>query len=652
VTAHRFSRAQLTGLLLMAACKAGGNGSGSATVGWPAYGGDPGGARYSAAAQISPRNVARLRVAWTYRTGDASDGGHWPSTSRFEATPILGEGTLYLSTPFDRVVALDPATGSERWRFDPGIDLSTPYSEGLVSRGVAYWRDSTAAPNAPCGRAIFLATLDARLIALDAQTGTPCPRFGRAGAVSLAGDVGPVQRGQYEVTSPPAVMNGIVVVGSAVGDNRGVAVEQGTVHGLDARTGALRWSWDPIPRDSGSPAWPDWKPDQARRTGAGNAWGVISADPARDLVFVPTGSAAPDYYGGERLGANRYANSVVALRASTGALVWAFQVVHHDLWNYDVAAEPALVTIRQDGRDVPAVVVSTKMGHVFVLSRETGAPLFPVVERPVPHSDVPGEAPWPTQPFPVRPPPLDQHSVSPADAWGPTPQDLAFCRDRLEHLRHDGIFTPPSLGGSVMYPGAVGGTNWGGVAVQGDQGLVVTAINRLAFWAQLVPANRVAMLSRDERNQLAEQRGTPYWLAHGPLVSPSRLPCTRPPWSSLVTVDLKTGAVRWEVPLGTIPPLTAQAPDAAKWGSVTLGGPIVTAGGLVFIAAALDDSLRAFDLQDGKELWSAALPAGGQATPMTYQLTPGGKQYVVIAAGGHGALGTTFGDYVVAFALP
>jgi quinoprotein glucose dehydrogenase len=275
-----------------------------------------------------------------------------------------------------------------------------------------------------------------------------------------------------------------------------------------------------------------------------------------------------------------------------------------------------------------------------------------VEERPVPRSDVPGEETWPTQPFPVLPPSLHPHTLGPGDAWGATPADLAFCREQLEHLRYDGMFTPPSVRGSVMYPGATGGINWGGMAVARDQGTVVTAINRLAWWAQLVPRSRVPSLGKSERAQLVKQRGTPYWLGHGPLIAPSRLPCQRPPWSTLVAVDLATGAVRWEVPLGTIPQLATRLPDSEGWGSVSLGGPIVTAGGLAFIAAGLDDHIRAFDIQTGKELWTSPLPAGGQATPMTYQLRRNGKQYVVICAGGHGALGTTLGDYVVAFALP
>jgi quinoprotein glucose dehydrogenase len=629
---------------------------GGPVAGWPAYGGDPYGTRYSPLTQITPENVEHLEVAWTHRTGDVSDGSTYSRKSSFEATPILFEGVLYVSTPFSRVIALDPETGEQRWSYDPKIDLSLGYSESLVSRGVEAWVDSEAGAGGtgPCARRIFFATLDARLLALDARTGEPCQDFGSSGEVDLKLGVGEVETGEYEVTSPPVAVGDVVVVGSAQGDNRRVEVESGDIRGFDARTGELRWAFQPVPRGPERPGWDSWRPEQARRTGAANAWAPLSSDPERDLVFIPTGSAAPDFYGGERLGTNEFANSVVALRASTGEVVWHFQVVHHDLWDYDVASQPTAVTVRLNGQEIPAVVQATKMGHIFILHRETGEPLFPVEERPVPVSSVDGEEAWPTQPFPTLPPPLLPERMTPDSAWGLTPWDKGKCREKLEALRYEGIFTPPSLEGSLEYPSMIGGANWGGVAFDPQRQLLVLNLNRFASWVRLIPRAEfdAARSAPDAEGQFTSQRGTPYGMnREGGLVSPWDIPCTPPPWGKLVAVDLADGSVSWGVPLGTIRDI-APVPMPIQWGTPNLGGPIITGSGLVFIGAAMDDYLRAFDSETGEELWKGRLPAGGQATPMTYRIRPDGKQYVVIAAGGHGSLETTLGDYIVAFALP
>jgi quinoprotein glucose dehydrogenase len=621
------------------------------TAAWTAYGADAGGSRYSSLAQIDRSNVATLIEVWSVRTGDAShdDGSEGPSEgcgrchkgdAKFEATPILAGGLLHIGTPLNRAVALDPATGREVWRFDPKLETNIERNEGFVSRGVSYWQDA-AGGTAGCSRRIFLPTVDARLFALDAASGRLCPDFGEGGVVRLDQNVGNVQKGQYGVTSPPAIVGDVVIVGSSMGDNRRVDMERGTVRGYDARNGSLRWAWDPIPRDSADPAWAGWSPAAATRTGAANAWAPISADIERDMVFVPTGSAAPDFYGGERPGRNDYANSVVALRASTGKLLWHFQVVHHDLWDYDVAAQPTLITVPRAGRPIDAVLVATKMGHLFVLDRETGAPLFPVEERPVPPSDVPGEQAWPTQPFPTGLPPLHPtQRITVDDAFGVTPEEHAACRTLIASLRSEGVFTPPSLRGTLEYPGFGGGINWGGVAWDRGRHLVVANVLRLPMWVRLAPRTDP---------ESGNQRGTPYTMTRAPLLSAKGIPCSKPPWGTIAAVDLTTGMLRWERPLGTVPAL-AGVPGSEQFGSANFGGPMVTAGGLVFIAATMDEHLRAFDVETGTELWKAKLPAGGQATPMTYSL--GGRQYVVIAAGGHTSLGTRFGDFIVAFALP
>ncbi|MCU0648068.1 MAG: pyrroloquinoline quinone-dependent dehydrogenase [Gemmatimonadaceae bacterium] len=626
----------------------------SAATGWSSYGGDPGGTRYSPLTQITRANVATLAPAWTARTRDLEHmkGDEGPSTGcatchkgnvKFEATPVLVDGTLYLSTPLNRVVAIDPVTGAIRWRFDPRLALNIDRNEGFVSRGVALWADQSARATAPCARRVFFATVDARLFALDATDGRPCTTFGTAGVVRLDGNVGKVQVGQYGVTSPPVVLDDIVIVGSAIGDNRLVEMERGTVQAFDARTGAVRWRWDPIPRRAGDAGYDTWTADGARKTGAANAWAPLSVDSARHLVFIPTGSASPDFYGGERLGHNLFANSVVALDVRTGQRRWHFQVVHHDLWDYDVASQPTLFDLERNGARIPAVAVATKVGHIFVLHRETGAPLFPVEERAVPASTVPGEVAAATQPFPVLPA-FRVHparALTEADLWGPTPQDRDACVKQFASFRNEGLFTPPSLEGTLMYPFYGGGINWGGVSIDQERQLLIVNSMRLPAWVRL--------RKREMRDRFANMRGTPYVMDRAVWTSPIGAPCVKGPWGLLTAIDLRTGTTKWERPLG-VEPRMARLPETKDWGTPNVGGALVTASGLVFIAAARDELLRAFDSETGALLWSAKLPGGGQATPMTY--VRDGRQYIVIAAGGHGDYGTARSDQVVAFALP
>jgi len=606
----------------------------SADTGWPSYGSDPGGMRYSSAHQIDRANVNQLHLAWTYRTGAMDEKTELVRKAAFEATPILIENRLFLSTPYNHVLALDPQTGAKAWEYDAQVDLSKNRSE-VTSRGVSAWVEPKAKAGQACRLRIFLGTLDGRLIALDGGTGKPCLDFGSKGMVDLTQGVDLAKQwsGGYEVTSAPAISGDLVVVGSSVADNWKVDTERGIVRAYDVRSGKLRWIWNPTP----------WADKTTPRTGASNAWSTLSVDPEHDLVFIPTGSAAPDYYGGIRKGNNKWANSVVALRASTGELVWGFQVVHHDLWDYDVAPQPTLFPWK-DG--TPAVVVNTKIGHVFVLNRLTGAPLLPVEERAVPKSDIPGEDASPTQPFSTIS--LVPEGVSASDAWGPTPEDLKWCQDKIKSLRAEGMFTPPSLQGTAVFPGNVGGVNWGSAAYDPLRHVMVANTNRLIASVKLIPRDKYdAETGKDQDNRIfgefGEQKGAPYGLYRSFLFSPSKTPCNTPPWGTTEAIDLYTGKKLWDVPLGTMIP-------GQQTGSINLGGPMVTAGGLVFTSAAMDLFLRAFDIETGKELWQYALPAGGQATPMTYTLN--GKQYLVIAAGGHGKLGTKQGDYVLAFALP
>lgn len=618
--------------------------------GWPAYGRDAGGSRYSPLAQINRENIKSLKIAWTYRTGAADVKAASARSAAFEATPILVDGALYFTTPYNRVIALDPAAGNEKWTFDPQVNLALRYSE-MTSRGVSAW----PAPNdkRKLARRIYVATLDARLIALDAATGKPCADFGENGQIDLSRDVRMVERGNYQVTSPPAVIGDSIVVGSALGDNRGVELERGVVRAFDARTGKLLWSWDPIPKNPNDAARRTWAGMSAERTGAANAWSIISADEKLGLIFVPTSSPSPDFYGGERKGDNRYANSVVALRAATGEVVWHFQVVHHDLWDYDVASQPMLINLKRNGRVVPAVAVGTKMGMIFVLDRRNGKPVFPVEERPVPQTTVRGEQTSATQPFPKLPRPLVPHSLKSEDAWGLTEKDRDACREKIASLRSEGIYTPPSLEGTVAIPGNVGGLNWSGMSFDPVRQLLFTNVNNLPFLVKLIPrdeynAMRETGATNRVKGEFGRQTGTPYAMYREPLMSPSGTPCVAPPWGKLVAVDLNTGEIRWESPLGRIPQL-ALFPKSAEFGSINLGGSMVTAGGLVFVAAGMDEKLRAFDVETGKVIWEGQLPASAQAAPMTYSVN--GKQFVVISAGGHGKLGTKTGDHVVAFTL-
>jgi len=603
-------------------------------TGWPTYSNEPDGTRYSPAKQINAGNVAQLRVAWTYRTGALGHDEELDKKAAFEATPILVEGKLILSTPYDHVIALNAVSGAKLWEFDSQLELPYGASE-VTSRGVSAWRDPSAKADKVCALRIFIGTLDGRLMALDGETGKRCAEFGDEGEIDLTNEVRLRDPGNYQVTSAPAIYKDLVIMGSSIGDNRAVTLERGIVRAFDARTGELRWTWDPIA---------PWAYQSTPRTGAGNAWSTLSVDVERGLVFIPTGSASPDYYGGFRKGDDRWADSVVALKASTGKFVWGFQVVHHDLWDYDVASQPTLFTWN-DG--TPAIAITTKMGRVFLLNRLNGKPLLPVEERPVPKSDIPGEESWPTQPASTIL--LVPETLSIEDAWGKDDKERESCAEQIKASRHGEIFMPPSVQGTLVFPGNVGGVNWGSAAYDPRRHLLFVDTNRLAMFVKLIPraefdaARKNATDSDRLHGEFARQTGAPYAMFRTPLLAPSGLPCNPPPWGTVAAVDLFDGKKVWDTPLGSFIP-------GINTGTITLGGPMATAGGLIFTSAAMDDYLRAFDSETGKEIWKYQLPAGGQATPMTYSI--GGKQYVVIAAGGHGKLGTKQGDYVIAFMLP
>jgi quinoprotein glucose dehydrogenase len=623
---------------------------------WPAYGHDQFGSRFSPLTEIDRTTVSRLGIAWTYRTGEASESTRQPV--KFEATPLVVDGTMYLSTPFGRVIALDASTGKERWTYDAKIDRGGDWGD-FANRGVSTWLDASAPASASCRRRIYLGTIDARIIALDAKTGAVCRGFGTNGAIFLKRGLfnSPYYAEEYELTSPPAVIRGMLITGSAVADNNRTNAASGEVRAFDARTGALKWSWDPVPRDSADPAWQTWRGAMAHTTGAANAWSVIAADSSRDLVFVPTGSASPDYYGGERVGDNRYANSIVALRATTGKIVWHFQTVHHDLWDYDNASPPALVTITHDGKRVDVVLQTTKTGQLFVLDRDSGKPVFPVAERPVPASTIQGERASATQPFNTVIPALSPQRFDLGDVFGVTPEEREACLAQIRPLRNEGAFTPPSVEGTLAMPSNIGGAHWGGLAFDPRREIAIVPVNRVAAFVQLIRLDQLDTLEmRQNSSRLDDQytrmHGTPYVMRRRILRSGMglNLPCAKPPWGALVAIDLKTGARAWEVPLGDPAGVRREFAALSKTplGTPNLGGPIVTAGGVAFIGASMDRALRAFDVETGRELWKAALPGGARATPMTYEVN--GRQFVTIAVGGSEDWGK--GDYVVTFALP
>ncbi|MEP6715730.1 MAG: pyrroloquinoline quinone-dependent dehydrogenase [Terriglobia bacterium] len=584
----------------------------------------PDGARYFPFRQVNRSNVARLKVAWTFHTGDiyvGSRGGLRGKASAFESTPLYVGGVLYVTTPFGRVIALDAEHGTQKWAFDPHIDQRAGYGD-FANRGVAQWLDPKSHR-----RTLFIGTIDGRLFAIDAASGRPLPNFANDGGIDLKKGLRlPVQEaGEYEETAAPAVIGDVVVVGSAIADNGRTDMPSGEVRGYDVRTGRLLWTFDPMP---------------GTRTGAANAWSAITPDPEHGLVFVPTGSPSPDYFGGERRGNNQYANSVVALDGRTGRVVWSFQTVHHDLWDYDVASPPALIT----SKGKAAVAVGSKTGNLFILDRLTGKPVFGVEERAVPQSDVPGEESSPTQPFPLLPAHLGTTKM---ELWGATEEDREWCGNAVAQLRNDGMFTPPSIKGSLLFPGNIGGMAWGGVAFDKVGATLFVPYNRLAAVARLVPRGELSAAEKARPEwETGQQKGTPYGMQRVFFTTPKASPCTAPPWGVMAAIDANTGRLKWEVPIGNVP----WAGDHPGWGSPALGGPIVTAGGLVFLGATFDPYLKAYDTATGRELWKGALPASARATPMTF-VAANGVQYVVIAAGGHDVPGERPDDSLVAFAL-
>lgn len=615
---------------------------------FPVFGG-AGGRQYSDSGLITRDNVRDLKPVWSYHTGEASIETATTPATAFQVTPILVDGILYFCTPYNRVVALDPATGAEFWAHDPHIRLTAYYGSKVACRGVTFWRDSKGEKSDQCSTRIFTATADARLIALDAKTGELCGDFGQAGEINLAKGVGSaLWPGEIQNTSPPLIIGDKVVVGGAIGDNQRVHTPSGVVRAFDARTGVLVWAQDMAPPGydyelSGAS-------DAGYALGSPNVWAPMVADEALGLVYAPTGNPSPDYYRNGDRAIDYYGSSLVALDGDTGDIVWHYQFVHRDFWDYDTPAQPTLFELERDGEKIPAVAQATKMGFVFILDRRTGESLFPVEERAVPQdTDVPLDL-SPTQPFPVLPKPVAQVTFDPeADiAWG--------CDEKLEDIRYDGLYTPPSTDWTLMLPGNGGGPNWGGLSIDPERQILVIDASNMASRVKLIPRDEFdAVKAANPGKEISPQSGTPYGMWREFIESSFGF-CTPFPWGTLTGIDLRTGEQIWQSTLGTLRDILP-VPLSIKTGMPVTGGPLTTRSGLTFIGAAGENYLRAFDTATGEEIWKGRLPAPAFATPMSYVVTDASgnqKQFVIVAAGGTGMDPTgllDLSDTLVAFAL-
>ena len=622
---------------------------------WTHYGHSLHGSRYSELDQITPANAGKLEQAWVYHAGMFAPDKH--SAHLYETTPLMVDGLVYACGPHSAVFALDPVTGKQVWRHETKIDLD--YGGRGLCRGVSYFRAPVG--TAECLNRLLVGTVDNHLIALDAKTGELCKSFGQGGSVDLSIGEGlnRFPKGWINPTSPPAIVHGTAVIGSYIIDDQSTFVPPGVIRGYDALTGALKWIFDPGKPNDHAPL----KPGELYTASTPNAWPPYSGDEQLGLVYLPMGMGSPDFYGINRTPeTNRFSSATVALDADTGQVRWVFQAIHHDLWDYDNAAQPVLVDFPTASGPVPALIQATKTGQIFVLDRRTGQPLTKVEEKPVPPSKVPGEQASPTQPFSTAMPDFAGPNLTEADMWGMTPFDQMYCRILYRQAEYQGYYTPPGPGPHIRTPGELGGIDWGSVAVDEGRGVLVVNSNLMADYDRFIPRAQAdkdgLYINGDPRRRKTEagaaMAGTPYGVYWHGFVNGTGVPCQRPPYGYLTTVDLKTGKAIWQRTLG-------DASNSGPWnqplglpfrlGAPNIGGSLVTRGGVIFIGATQDMHFRAIDEATGKTLWDVKLPAGGHATPMTY-LGADGKQYVLIAAGGQPSFGTGLGDSFIAYRLP
>jgi quinoprotein glucose dehydrogenase len=645
---------------------------------WTDYGSSSWGQRYSPLKQITPDNVSQLQVAWKIQTGDLP-GPDDPTETTAENTPLKIGDTVYLCTPHSRVIAVDAATGAKRWEFDPKIQspIGFKHWEHMTCRGVSYHDDAryaaalipapaTTAPGVPapastaplpanvlasgtCPRRLFLPTADARLIAINADNGQVCEDFGNKGTVDLRANIGPFTPGGYYSTSPPAVTKDLVIIGGHVTDNESTNEPSGVIRAFDVHDGHLVWNWDPGKPDDTAPI----APGDTYTRNSPNMWSLFSVDEQLGMVYLPMGNQTPDQFAAGRTPTSeKYGAGLVALDIATGKVKWNYQFTHHDLWDMDVGGQPTLVDLTTDGGVKPAIIASTKQGSIYVLDRRDGTPIVPIHEVPRPQGAVPGDHTAATQPM------SDLNMVPPdmreRDMWGTTPFDMLWCRVRFRSLRYDGMHTPPSLQGSLVFPGNFGVFDWGGVSVDPTRQLLLANPSYMAFQSRLIPKDQLDKMevveSKSETEGIKKAVGIPYGIEVSAFLSPLGIPCQAPPWGYVAGIDLRSGKTLWKHRNGTIVD-SAPLPIPMPLGVPSLGGMVTTAGGLTFLSGTLDYYLRAYDVRTGRKLWEARLPAGGQATPMSYADNTG-RQYILVVAGGHGSLGTKQGDWVIAYALP
>ena len=609
--------------------------TGAAGQVFDAFGGNQEAQKYSLSDQITPDNVKNLKKAWEFHTGDVGSGAH---ATTWGATPLFVNGSVYVGTPFYRVFALDPATGAKKWEYSAADRNGKPENQGYKSRGVAYWQAAMPEAGKPCQKMVYVGTMNGELHGVDADSGKPCAGFGKNGIVNVDGFDNRNHKWKVGLLQPPAVYKDTLILGWAGNDWTEKVENPGTVYGIDARTGALKWTFNIIPKD------------QENITGTANVWAGISVDPATGLAFLPTSSPSPNYYGGDRLKEMPYVTATVAVKAETGEVVWSRQLVHHDIWDVDINSAPTLIDIKKDGQTIPALIQATKMGFLFVLNRNTGEPVYPIEERPYPASDIPGEVASKTQPYVPVPRPTIPDTTPPVSKLADI-VSFGQCSRWKARLRDEGRYTPPSIRGSISWPATIGGVEWGGGALDPTTNTYVVNSDRVPQVYSLVPraeANKIYGDNLRGKDGYAAQAGSAYGFKLENFLNIWGMPCWDPPYGTLLSYDMNTGKVNWEKPFGQVQKYGFYMPES--WGSVTIGAPVVTKSGLVFIGASMDSRVRAIDLKSGNVLWKHIVDAPAVAQPVTY--TWKGKQYVVFIVGGNGILTPRLSDQVVAFALP